>query len=103
SGIPASINMTVSPTNCAKAGSTFVFEATGFNPGEQVGAYATGPDGQVYGGNFQLTADQNGAIRSPNGVTLTTQPGTPPGIYALTMEGVTSHKKAIGYIRLLAP
>jgi hypothetical protein len=103
SGIPANINMTVSPTNCAKAGSSFVFEATGFNPGETIGAYATGPDGQVYGGNFQLTADQNGNIRNPNGVTLTTQTGTPPGIYALTMEGVTSHKKAIGYIKLLAP
>jgi hypothetical protein len=103
SDIPANINMTVSPTNCAKAGSSFVFEATGFNPGETIGAYATGPDGQVYGGNFQLTADQNGNIRNPNGVTLSTQTGTPPGIYALTMEGVTSRKKAIGYIKLLAP
>lgn len=50
-----------------------------------------------------LTADQNGAIRNPIGVTLSTQTGTPPGIYALTMEGVTSRKKAIGYIKLLAP
>jgi hypothetical protein len=95
--------VTVTPSNCARAGSTFVFEATGFNPGESVGVYATGPDGQVIGANFQVTADSTGAIRDPNAISLSTQTNSPQGIYALTMEGVTSHRRAIGYIKLLAP
>ena len=103
SGIPANQNMTVSPSDCAKAGATFVFEASGFTPGENVQASVKAPDGTVYPAGSQLTADQTGAIRSPNALTLSTVPGTAPGIYMTTMEGVTSHFKATGYIKILAP
>src|SRR5207248_1051357 len=47
-GIPASTNMTVTP-KCAPPGTTFSFAATGFNPGELVGVYATRPDQSVNG------------------------------------------------------
>jgi hypothetical protein len=103
SGIPANQNMTVTPSNCAKAGTDFVFEAAGFNPGESVQAAVTAPDGRVYSASNPLIADQNGAIRAPNAVTLDTEPTSLPGLYTMVMEGVTSHKRATGYIRLLAP
>jgi hypothetical protein len=103
SGIPANQNTTVTPSNCAKAGTDFVFEATGFNPGESVQAAVTAPDGRVYSASNQVVADQNGAIRVPNAVTLETDPTSLPGLYTLVIEGITSHKKATGYVKLLAP
>ncbi|MDQ6694543.1 MAG: discoidin domain-containing protein, partial [Chloroflexota bacterium] len=102
-GIPASQNSTVTPSNCAKAGTSFVFEATGFKPGESVTVYAKDPNGQVIGSNSQVVADANGALLGPNSITLHTTTATPTGVYALFMEGVTSHNKAVGYIKLLAP
>jgi hypothetical protein len=54
----------------------------------------------VIGAPFQVDADQNGATSTVN---LNTNSNSPPGIYALTMEGVTSHNKAIGYVKVLGP
>jgi hypothetical protein len=95
--------MNITPSNCAKAGSTFNFEGFGFNANEKVGVYATGPDGNVIGAPFQVTADANGVTSGTNGVRLETSANSPQGVWALTMEGVSSHKKAIGYIKLIAP
>ncbi|HKP53568.1 MAG TPA: discoidin domain-containing protein [Chloroflexia bacterium] len=102
-GIPANQNMTVTPANCAKAGSTFHFDGFNFNPGEAIKAYATGPSGQVVNAEGNIVADQNGAVSGQNGVTLNTSTNSPTGIWSLTMEGMTSHKKAIGYIKILPP
>jgi hypothetical protein len=102
-GVPASQNMNIAPSNCAKAGTTFSFEGYGFNANEKVGVYATGPDGSVIGAPFQVTADANGVTSGTNGVRLETATNSPQGVWALTMEGVNSHKKAIGYIKLIAP
>jgi hypothetical protein len=103
SGIPANQNMTVTPSNCAKAGTDFVFEAAGFNPGESVQAAVTAPDGRVYSASNPVIADQNGAIRAPTALTLDTESTSLTGLYTVVMEGITSHKKATGYIKLLAP
>ena len=103
SNIPPAQNMNITPTNCARAGSVFNFEGFGFNPGERVGVYATGPDQQVIGAPFQVVADANGRTTGVNGVRLETAANSPQGVWALTMEGVTSRKKAIGYIRVLSP
>ena len=100
SGIPAAINMEISPSNCAPAGASFKFVGRGFSPGEIIGVYATAPDGEVIGADFQVEADGNGATST---VTLNTDAGLAPGIYALTMEGVDSHRKAIGYVKLTSP
>jgi hypothetical protein len=95
--------MNVTPTNCAKAGSTFHFDGFGFNPGESIRAFATGPSGQVVNAEGNIVADQNGAVTGPNGVTLNTSIDSPTGIWSLTMEGVSSQKRAVGYIRVLTP
>jgi hypothetical protein len=95
--IPASVNMTVTPSNCAPAGTTFRFVGRGFQPGENVGAYLTAPSQAVIGARFQLTADENGVAGT---VSYGTLKGDEPGIYALTMEGTTTHAKAFGYFKV---
>jgi hypothetical protein len=97
-GIPASTNMTVTP-KCAPPGTVFSFAATGFNPGELVGVYATRPDQSVNGAPFQVEADSNGGVR---GVTLTTSASSQQGIWAMSMEGTQTHVKAIGYFKVVS-
>jgi hypothetical protein len=101
--VPASQNMTITPSNCARAGTTFRFEGFGFLPNERVGVYATGPNGQVIGAEFQVVADANGRTTGASGVRLETQANSPQGTWALTMEGVSSGRRAIGYIMVLPP
>ncbi|MEO8289311.1 MAG: hypothetical protein ABI670_23125 [Chloroflexota bacterium] len=95
--VPASVNMTITPSNCAKAGTTFFFVGSGFQPGESVGAYLTAPDQAVIGAPFQLEAASDGTAGTVNYSTLR---GDDPGVYALTMEGTTSHARAIGYFKV---
>jgi Tol biopolymer transport system component len=101
--VPATINTTITPNNCAKAGARFTFEGRGFDPGEKVGFYVTRPDGSVGGTPSQVEADSQGRTTGNNAVVLTTVASSQPGQWAVTMEGVTSHKKAIGYVKVLAP
>jgi hypothetical protein len=95
--VPASINMTITPSNCARAGTRFVFVGRGFEGGETVGVYVTAPDQSVVGAPFQITAEGDGTAGT---VSFTTQSNYPLGIWAMTMEGVSSHKQAIGYFKL---
>jgi hypothetical protein len=95
--IPASTNMTISPSNCARAGTRFSFVGRGFQAGENVGVYVTAPDQSVFGAPFQITADGSGVAGT---VTFSTQSNYPLGIWAMTMEGTTSHARAIGYFKL---
>ena len=85
---------------CAPAGTRFLFVGRGFQPGEKVGVYVTAPDQSVFGAPFQIDADSNGMAGT---VSFTTQRNFPLGVWALTMEGVTSHRTAIGYFKLIAP
>ena len=96
SDVPPSVNMAQS-SNCGPRGTTFQFIGRGFNPGERVGAYVTGPDGRVFGAEFQLTATSNGFAGI---VGVPTDGSNPLGIYALTMEGVDSRARAIGYFKV---
>jgi hypothetical protein len=98
--IPASQNMTISPSNCGRAGTQFRFLGRGFQPGEDVGVYVTAPDQSVVGAPFQITADGTGAAGT---VQLNTQPNFPLGVWAMTMEGTSSHARAIGYFKLTPP
>jgi hypothetical protein len=101
SGIPAGTNMTATP-NCAPAGSEFVFTATGFQPGEQVGRYYTTPIGPGINGNrFYIThADETGTVKD---VTFASYEDDYRGIWAATFEGVQSERQAIGYFKILNP
>jgi hypothetical protein len=98
--IPASSNVTVSPSNCARAGTVFGFSASGFQPNEMVGVYITRPDQSVDGAPFQVQA--NGAGQT-GGVTYTTRSNSDQGVWAITFEGVTSHRTAIGYFKVTPP
>src|SRR5207247_491622 len=97
-GIPPSINMEQRPTNrCGPGGTIFLFLGHGFQPDEQVGAYLTAPDQQVFGATFQFTADSDGYAGV---LEFDTRPGFPVGVWAATFEGVTSHNRAIGYFKI---
>ncbi len=98
--IPASNNVNVRPSNCARAGTLFSFDASGFLPDENVGVYITLPDQSVFGAPFQVHA--NGAGQA-GGVSFGTASNYPQGVWAITFEGVTSHRVAIGYFKVTPP
>jgi hypothetical protein len=97
--LPPSVNAVARPERGPR-GTTFVFAARGFQPGERIGVYITVPDQSVFGAPFQTTADDQGvsdsvvSFRSPN------DPELPTGIWAITFEGVDSHNKAIAYFEI---
>src|SRR5437762_6742118 len=89
----ASVNITVLPNNCDRGGTVFLFIGHGFQPGENVGVYVTDPTQAVYGAPFQVEAASDG---SAGPVSFTTSSNFPTGIWAMTMEGTSSHTRAIG-------
>jgi hypothetical protein len=93
---PDGTDASVSPV-CGRIGTTFTFAAIGFIPGETVGYYWTTPNQSVYGANFQLTADENGFVIGP---TLIHNIYAMTGIWAVSLEGVESHHKAVAYLKL---
>jgi hypothetical protein len=92
--------MFIAPSNCEKGGTLFGFLGDGFQPHESIGVYVTRPDGTVDGAPFQVAADEDG-ISEP--VFYQSRTTSPQGIWAVTMEGVDSHFKAIGYFKITAP
>ena len=94
--VPPAQNGEVSPT-AGPGGTVFMMYGWGFRPGERVGVYITGPDQSVVGAPFQVSADGEGVSEL---VTFTSTPDTPPGVYAVTFEGVSSGAKAIVYFRV---
>jgi hypothetical protein len=97
-GIPPSQSVVVRPT-CGPGGTAFTFQGSGFQPGEGVGVYITLPDQSVFGPPEQFEAAENGTL----GIYFFSQPGFPPGVWALTMEGTSSRHIAIGYFKLTPP
>jgi hypothetical protein len=98
--LPAAQNARAIPER-GPIGTRFVFEARGFVPGERVGVYFTAPDRSVYGAPFQTETDGNGVSE---GVFLNTQGlnDLPPGVWAISFEGVQSGRKAIAYFEITA-
>ena len=99
SGIPPSQNTTITPSNCGPGGTRFTFIGSGFDVNEVVGVYVTDPTQAVYGAPFQAQPDPQGRV----GITFQTDRSFPPGVWAMTMEGVTTKRKAIGYFKLTSP
>jgi hypothetical protein len=95
-GIPTSQNVVVTP-NCGQAGTEFQVSGSGFLPNEDVGLYTTLPDGTVYGTPQTDSADEKGNL---SGWYVPTTTKDPPGIWAITLEGLTSHRKSIGYFKV---
>jgi hypothetical protein len=95
--VPPSVNAVVQPP-VGPIGTVFAAQGRGFQPGENIGVYATAPDQTVYGAPFQVVADANGLSEV---VFFQSGRGDPPGVYALTFEGVRSGHRAIAYFRIL--
>lgn len=94
--VPPAQDAAVRPTSGPR-GTVFTFVGQGFTPGESIGVYITDPDGSVFGAPFQVAADNEGMSEV---VTFATDSSVPPGLYALTFEGVQSKHKAIAYFRV---
>lgn len=95
--VPAAQNAVVEPTTGSQ-GTIFSAYGTGFSPGEAVGVYITAPDQSVLGAPFQVGTDGQGVSEW---VYYHSGFDDPPGVYAITFEGVSSKHKAIAYFRIL--
>jgi hypothetical protein len=96
--VPAGQDMTISP-NCGQQGTRFDQVGYGFKAGENVGVYVTFPNQSVHGVQGQGAADNSGTV---TGWHFDSTGDSPLGIYAVTMEGVQTHHKAIGYFKIIA-
>lgn len=96
--LPPSVNAGVTPPE-GPQGTTFAFDAFGFEPGEQVGIWLTAPDQSTFGADFQAVADSAGSIGYEQ-IAITTDAGFPTGIWSFNAQGVRSGRQAIGYFRI---
>lgn len=99
--IPPSVNATVTPPE-GPQGTTFAFDAFGFEAGENVGIWITAPDQSTFGADFQAVADSAGSIGYEQ-VGIGTDASFPPGIWSFNAQGVRSGRQAIGYFRITEP
>jgi len=90
--MPGNINGSVDP-RIGPPGTTFRFEAFGFNPGEAVGVWVTAPDQSTFDSGFQATADNIGSIAHEN-IKIKTKANFRPGVWAFNAQGVNSRKLA---------
>lgn len=97
-GIPPSPSGKATPS-CAVAGSTVVFEASGFHAQELVGVYYTSPSGLVY------PAADSGS--SPDGlasnVSFKTNLEFERGVWTATLQGKKSGVRSVVYFKIYAP
>jgi hypothetical protein len=98
--LPQSINATVTPPE-GPQGTTFAFDAAGFDPGENVGIWITAPDQSTFGADFQAVADSQGSIRDAS-IGIGTDGSFPPGIWSFNAQGVRSRREAVGFFRITA-
>jgi hypothetical protein len=99
-GVPPSIDAEVTPS-CVRAGDIFEVTGHGFKSGERVFFYVTGPDQKI--GDFPViygdpSPDRSGVYHTRGALSL----GNQPGIYAVTIEGDKSDKKAVAFIKIIA-
>lgn len=97
--VPPGINARVVP-DVGPPGTTFRFEAQGFEPGEQVGVWVTAPDQSTFDAGFQVEADDNGSITG-EGVGLTAGADFSPGLWSFNAQGIESGAQAVGYFRII--
>lgn len=97
-GIPQSVNAEVIPES-GPAGTTFGFNAVGFNANEEVGLWLTAPDQSTFGADFQVRANDEGSLID-EGIAITTDESFPNGIWSFNAQGIESGRQAIGYFRI---
>lgn len=92
---PPNVNATVTPPS-GPQGTEFAFNATGFEPGEEVSLWATAPDQAVLPADFTAVADDDGTLTSSE-IGFGSNDNTPTGVWAITAQGNRSNSVAIGY------
>jgi hypothetical protein len=92
-----SVSGTATP-NSGGPGTTIVFRATGFTPGEAVSFWFTEPHGNVIGTAQPIPngVNSDGSV-GPLPLTLDSSFASDSGRWALTFEGASSHHQAIIY------
>lgn len=96
--VPPGTNGKVTPES-GPPGTSFVFEASGFEPGERVGVWLTAPDQSTFGAAQQATADSQGSITGA-GLSITSDVTFPAGLYSFNAQGVRSKREARGFFRI---
>jgi hypothetical protein len=96
--IPPALNGQVAPDR-GGPGTTFVFTASGFTPGEAVALWLTAPDQSTFGGNRQVMADGQGAL-SGAGLSFSADASLAEGLYSFNAQGLSSGHAARAFFRL---
>ncbi len=98
--VPPGVNGRAVPES-GPPGTTFVFEAEGFEPGERVGVWITAPDQSTFGASFQAVADAQGSITWER-IGITTDYSFEEGIYSFNAQGVRSRREARAFFLVTA-
>jgi hypothetical protein len=96
---PENISATVAPQE-GPVGTQFAVTLFGFDPGEEVSVWLTFPDDTVLEAPELAVANENGeaVLFGEVPIVIFTESGDPPGVWALTGQGLGSDHMAIGYI-----
>jgi polysaccharide biosynthesis protein PslG len=95
---PANVNAEVTPPQ-GPAGTEFTARLFGFEPGEEVSLWLTFPDQSVLDAPQRAVANDEGVAvfnGSPD-IGIQTSENGDPGVYALTGQGLSSGRVAVGY------
>ncbi|MFO7169447.1 MAG: hypothetical protein DIU80_015590 [Chloroflexota bacterium] len=95
--VPANVNATVAPRS-GPPGTVFFFNASGFQPGEEVQIAIIASDGQQTGAE-PVKADQSGSLRYA-GLFYASPRDTPLGLYRMVAYGTTSNRTSTAYFVL---
>ncbi|GAB4119459.1 MAG: hypothetical protein Fur005_29440 [Roseiflexaceae bacterium] len=95
---PGGVNVRMSPPT-GSIGQSFVVQGDGFQPGEKISLWLTGPDRSVRSINDRPDADDNGSITSAN-IKVTTDSSFITGVWFITAQGSKSGRTAIGQFRV---
>jgi hypothetical protein len=101
---PANINAVVEPQE-GPAGTEFAITLFGFEPGERVSIWLTFPDDSVIEAPELGVANENGEamLFGEVPILLFTSENDPPGVWALSGQGLDSENLSIGYVTVYPP
>jgi hypothetical protein len=101
---PDNINAVVEPQE-GPAGTEFAVTLSGFEPGEEISIWLTFPDDSVLEAPELGQANDNGeaTLFGEVPISITTTEDAPPGVWALTGQGISSGHTAIGYLTVFPP
>ncbi len=99
SALPQSFHAFVKP-KIGIPGSSFALEAHGFEGGEIVGIWLSGPNEENFDVQMNVKADKDGVIGRHGLLNVGTKRDFFEGVWAINAQGVDSGRHAVGYFRL---